>query len=512
MTEQLSLFEVDNHDPGSVELSKILSEYAVVTADDGYMVVTPRSVTDQVSGNIALADTAIDPSPRELGYAAPSPFTSWIRDEHNSKLRDRQGTAEYYRMKRISGIVRGALRTFKTPVLAARWFVAPGDDSTRSKNAAEFVQKNLFDDLNVTWQRLLEDVLLCADYGYFIVEKVYAFDAQSGKVKLAKLAPRHPADIQEIVYDQHGGPAGIKMDPPSTDPLAMPIIIPISRLAIFSLEAEGGDLRGISVLRSAYMHYTYIQTLYKIDAIQKERHSIGVPIIKLPPGWSREDREVAENLGRNLRTNERAHVTLPPNWELVFAELNSRPVDCLPSIEHHNKMILVNVLAPFLGNDSGNAETNLQLFYKGVRYLANTIADTFNRHIIRELVDLNWARITAYPQLRIRRIGEEEDMRTLSFTLRNHVGANLVRPDDTLEAFLREQLDLPPIDPETTRLPETPQDPNAEEEEVDGVQGGTQGNATKPTTSQARVGLPRQRKASLDKTNANSGQDRSGGK
>jgi hypothetical protein len=458
--EQLGLFDVpEQGDPGSVALAELLNSYDVVSAGVGdpelgtssYVVVAERDLLSQridgPSTGVQLAETvAIGP---ELASSSPSPWTSWTREEHNPKLRDQMGITEYYRMKRIDGIVRGAMRVFKTPVLSAKWRVEPGGKSARDKNAAEFIADNLFDGLNVSWNTLLEDILLMCDYGHMIFEKVYELDSD-GKIRLRKLGPRHPADVLEWVYDRNGGPDGVRMQ--SNDIQGEPngVFIPIDKLTIFSLEAEAGDLRGLSVLRSAYMHYFYKQTLYKIDAIQKERHGIGIPVIKLPPGWSSADKRVAENLGRNLRTNERAHVTLPPNWELIFAKLEGQPVDCIRSIEHHNNMIMANVLAPFM-LESRQTKEGLQTFLKATKYVADTVADTFNHHCIKDLVDYNWTRVK-YPKLRARRIGEEEDQRTMSFTLRNYVGAGLITPDENTEAFLREEMDMPEADKETRRM------------------------------------------------------------
>jgi hypothetical protein len=228
--------------------------------------------------------------------------------------------------------------------------------------------------------------------------------------------------------------------------------IPIRKLVVFALEAEAGDMRGTSVLRSAYKHWYYKEQLYKIDAIQKERHGIGVPVIKLPPTFSKADKELADEMGRNIRTNERAHIVLPPMWEFEFAKLEGQPVDCLPSIEHHKASIYENVLAPFHeANASGSAKESYDLFLKSTRYIADTLAEVINRFVVPELINFNWANTTDYPKLRARWIGEFEDMRTRSFAIRNYIGAGIILPDDRLEDQIRREMDVPLRDPETAR-------------------------------------------------------------
>jgi hypothetical protein len=495
-------------------LEEVFKGYSVVDMSPEYVLVSKK-----------LADTS-NVDLRELGYTSMSPWTAWTREERIPELRDKQGIRKWYDLKRNDGTVRGSLRLLKTPIQAAHWFFDPASDSALDKNIAKFVEENLFENLNVDWSQVLDDVLLMFDYGYMAFEKVWDFN-QDGKAVLKKLAPRHPLDIQEWIFDDRGGPAGIVMEPfvpygnqsgsgfapgfpfptsPAELATSLGQFIPISKLVIFSLEPEAGDLRGISVLRSAYKHWYYKDTLYKIDAIQKERHGIGVPVIVLPPGFTADDKKLADELGRNLRTNDRAHIVIPSNWQIMFAKLEGQPVSAVESIDHHNDQIKANILANFM--DSDNAGDNaLDMFFKSTRYLAMSISNIFNRFVIRELVDKNFKR-GKYPKLRARRIGEWNDLRTLSFAIRNFVGAGLITPDDPLEASLREESDLPPMDKATARPIIQLQMPD------DGSGEGGQGDSNTPHPPQpGRAGPPRQGPPSTKKAGAaNVGRDASGGK
>lgn len=460
----------------------------------------------------------------EMGYSSPSPWTSWTRNERVPELMDKRGLRTYYDMKRADGTVRGALRLLKTPVMAARWFIEAASDSTIDKNIAEFVEKNLMQDLDVPWSRVIEDALLMCDFGHMVFEKVFA--QKNGKTVLAKLAPRHPMDINQWFWDEYGGPDGILMETAMPQlvntPYGQPVpvygasnsmesrdvFIPIEKMVVFVLEQEAGDLRGISILRSAYKHYYYKDTMYKIDAIQKERHGIGVPIIKLPPGFSVADRKLAEDLGRNLRTNERAHIVVPSNWEVMFAKLEGQPVDCMKSIEHHDMKIKSNILAPFMDESNVNPDS-LDVYYKATRYIASTVCDTFNHYVIPQLVDFNFSR-GGYPKLRVRRIGEEEALRTTSFAVRNFVGADVIRPDDELEKFIRSELDLPPMDKDTVRQLLAQQPALGAPPKVGELTPPVPGQ--KPPPQLPKVGLPRQApKPGVNTGKSNVGDDTSGG-
>jgi hypothetical protein len=511
-------------------LGKILSEYDVVdvVANDGdpFVVVAERNPYQNMEypeGTIRFAEPMptrksgmflpsqqektlavprTSPSFPEMGTSVPSPFSSWTRQEYNSELQGLSGLEKYDKMRRGDATVRGTLRLAKTPVLSARWFMEPASDSVIDQNKAKFAWCCLTDYMSITWPQVLTEALLMIDFGYYMFEKVWTTKIINGKeyVVWQKLAPRHPMDVIRWHYDDHGGPAGVEMVNPN--PMQDNIKIPIDKLLVFSFDKEAGNIEGLSILRSAYKHWYYKDKLYMIDAIQKERHGIGIPVIKLPMGFSNDDKREADQLGRNLRTNERAHVVLPPNWELIFAKLEGQPVDAMKSIDHHDKQIQKNILVAFM---DGNAkEEDQTMFLKATRFVADIAADTFNAYGIPQLIDYNFVRGDKYPKLRARRIGEQADWRTLSFAIRNLIGAGVIRPDDKLEESIRQEMDLPKADPATIRETATPQAP-----------GGGGASSGKPAASGKQNGAenpgqPRQALPSA-KPPTTGGQDRSGG-
>jgi hypothetical protein len=471
----------------------------------------------------------------ELGTAVASPWTSWTRREYNSDLFGIKGLQVYDKMRKSDGTVRGTLRLAKTPVLAAQWGMKPASDSVRDKNIRDFVWANLNTWMSMSLPQFITETLLMLDFGYYMFEKVFAhgedvtMDPKArGKIVWKKFAPRHPMDVKEWYFDLNGGPLSVDMWAPpvqigDSNPArgglnTVPnnfeggviqafqrwINIPIDKLAVFTFDKEAGNIEGISILRSAYKHWYYKDNLYKIDAIQKERHGIGVPVIQLPMGYSESDKSLADQLGRNLRTNERAHVVLPPNWILEFAELHGNPVDCLTSIKHHDNMIPQSIIGQFMNSEKTEIEQQHTIFLKATRFTADIILDVMNKYAVPQLVNMNWGR-AVYPSLYAKRIGEQEDWRTQSFTLRNLVGAGIIVPDDPMEDQLRDEMGLPPREDATARLVRgTPQEneqkiqPNPTEEPGPGHKvipnqmpgpGNTPGS--QPTVPSA--GLPRQK-------------------
>jgi hypothetical protein len=397
----------------------------------------------------------------ELGTTGTSIWYNVLREEYNPRLRGQAGLKKYDEMRRSDAAVRASLRMMKTPVLAARWFIQPASPSKRDVKIADFVEDNLMKRMTISWHQVLIEALLCLDFGYYMFEKVFDFHpTKDNKVIWKKLAPRHPMDVLKWEYDANGGPLKAWMYDPSN---AGGIPISINKLLVMTFDREANNMEGISVLRSAYKHWYYKENLYKIDAIQKERHGIGIPIIRLPPGFSDQDKNLANDMGQNLRTNEKAHIVLPPMWEIDFAELKGAPTDAITSIQHHNNQIFLNVLADFLGDSAASTnETTQEMFYKGTRFVAENIRDIFNKHAIPELVNYNWPNIEEYPELRVRRIGDATDWRSISFAIRNFIGSGVLTPDGQLEEYIRDEMDLPGMDPMTARMQMLPQVPNGQ--------------------------------------------------
>jgi hypothetical protein len=493
---------------GSLKETGTALAQAVMTYEQLVAKYEPVSLTEK-SGLVVtgaeypiLDKTPERPSYRELGTTGQTNYGFMVREDYNPELRGLAGLTIFDKMRKSDGQVRATLRLVKTPVLAARWYIEPGSDKRSDRKIGEHISDNLFKWMTTSFNQLLTEVLLMLDYGHYAFEKV--FSMRDGMVIWRKFAPRHPTDIYEWRFDTHGGLKGLIMRAPMD---AREIKIPVDKLAIFSYEMEAGDVTGTSVLRSAYKHWYYKENMYKIDAIQKERHGIGIPMIVLPPNYTSEDKALAEELGRNLRTNEKAHVIVPPLWEVMFLKLEGQPVSALQSAEHHDLMIARNILGQFLNAPSGTSqEEQQQLFLKATRYIADTIRDVFNKYCIPQIVKWNWGDVDNYPELKVRRIGDTVDWRTISFAIRNFVGAGIITPDDQLEKWVRDELDLPKADPETARTTATPQLP------------GGRGGAEAPNApGQPRVGPPRQSqagnmsRAQNPGSNGNVGRDRSGG-
>lgn len=381
-----------------------------------------------------------------------------------------QRTAAYARMMN-SSVVDVSMRLYKTPILGAEFFMEPYSDSEIDQEISEFVWANLAEGMSAPFLNSLEDILHMYEDGYSVMEKVYEQREWTPKKKggntrnfimLKKLAPRPASTIKEINYDDNGGPEEVVQSAIRADGTVDEEPLPIDKIMIFTFNRYGGDLQGKSLLRTAYSHWYYMTHLYKIDAIQKERHGIGVPRGKLLPGYSPKDREVLRNLLKNLRTNEEAFIVQTPNVEIDFAKPEGEMVDVMSSANHHNIMILMNVMGQFLalgattpGGGRATAGTQTDMFMKSLKYVANQIAACVNMYLIPELVVWNYP-TKNFPRLAVRNIGETRDLQMFAAALANLYAQEVVtKGDPATEAWVRKVFDMPGFTGEVG-LPATP--------------------------------------------------------
>jgi hypothetical protein len=409
-----------------------------------------------------------------------------------------QAIQVYDRMANNSAPVDVSLRAGKMPIVGADFFVEPYTDKGENLEIAQFVEYNLLQSQTSPFLNVLQDFLRMMEHGFSIGEKVFeerewtpTRDMANRRryTMLRKIAPRLAPTITEFMYDDNGGPVGVEHMAIRADNRPQEVEIPIHKMVILTHNKKGGNLEGKSLLRTAYKNWVYQENLYKIDGIQKERHGMGFPILELPPTANDNDIRVGLELISNIRTNERAGAVLPTGWVLRFADMPGQPVDVLRSIEHHNGMIMLNVMVQFLlmgvaeGGGRATAGSHQDMFTKSQRYLANLVCDMFNLYVIPQLVAYNFE-TDMFPQLRVRNIGETRDLQQWAAALANLSARNLITLDLDTEQWVRSKIDAPlKLGEKQTPEANVPPVKEPSEDEAFGgdngkgdVQGGEEGN------------------------------------
>jgi hypothetical protein len=417
----------------------------------------PHSVRSRDTGTSYTARGSVEPGPDIFAEVGSSRYTK-LPDRVPQFVNRTQAARVYDQMVVNDATVDISLRIAKTPILGAFFYIQAFDDEQINLDIAQFVEDNIFNGISQPFLLLLEEILRFFDYGFTLLEPVWELREWAPRRDMAnrrkhtmlkKLGARHAPTISDIKYDDNGEVISVVQKAIRANNTSEDVRIPIEKLVPFTHNKTGGDIGSArSLLRTAYKHWYYKDNLYKIDAIQKERHAIGVPRASLAPGYTSEDVAAAWKLVTNLRTNENSGIVQPPNIVIDFAKMEGHVVDVIASIEHHEARIMLNVFAEFMllglqgAGGRSTAGAQVDMYQKAYKYIANMICAGFNLYLIPQIVGYNYD-TDEFPQMKVRNIGEGKDIQMWAAAFANLVAESIITPDFDLEQWAREQMDAP---------------------------------------------------------------------
>jgi len=417
----------------------------------------------------------------EIGFVNPysgmlSGWTEWDTFEQVPDLLWPSSVRTYTRMAREDGRIASIEAAVGLPIRRTAWRV---DKAGASDAVTEFVARNLglpirgAEDVEYadrtrdrfSWAEHLQQALLMLRFGHSVFEQVYRI-GDDGRAYLRKLAPRPSATIAYWDVARDGGLVGIQQYPEGSMGGAgggviyagrMGNLIPVSRLVCYTRDRDPGVWTGNSMLRPAYKHWLLKDELIRIEATAARRNGVGVPVATAPENVS--DNAIGANdlapylaIAQSFRGGNNAGVALPFGAELEIKGVQGT----LPSgfirqaIEYHDKQMALAALAHFLNLDKGGsyalASVQADAFTQSVQTIAEMIRDTAQAHIVEDLVDINFGLDEPAPRITVDEIGSRQD--ATAAALQMLVTAGLLTPDSRLEAFERQTLGLPAVDPD----------------------------------------------------------------
>jgi hypothetical protein len=395
------------------------------------------------------------------------------QDEQNPALQGRLKFQVYQEMRRSDTAVKALLYLVKLPIRAAQWDVQPLSDSAIDKTVAEALAWQFGighgeDDpgrLDLTWEEQLSQSLLMLDFGAMFEEMVWGdveqWEDSGGKTHplrpLIRLAPRYPSTIADmpegIKTDQKTGLISqVKQDLPEANP------IPGEKLAWYVLEREPPSWFGTSLLRSVYGPWKLKKGLMVAAAIGWDRYAAGVPVVRYPPNQQGAE-EKANQIGRNLRTHERAYVSFEgpvpgpgqPGWDLDIKSGTGAMADPIPLLNFYNQEIATAGLQMFseLGTTGTGAravgEVLADPYYLATQAVAKYIAEQKTRRLFSTFVAVNFPKGTKVPRLVVSKIRARNVQLLLDgVTKLADAGVPVLQRIEIVNDLL-EELGLPPI-------------------------------------------------------------------
>lgn len=410
---------------------------------------------------------------REKGYAVDK--TAWwsgLAEESVPDLVWPLSIAVYDRM-RTEAQVMSVLRAVMLPIMRTNWRI---DGAGCRPEVVEHVAQDLGlavkgrEDATphparrrgrFSWSNHLRHALLALVYGAAFFEQVYRFDDQSGLYRLRKLGWRPPRTISKVEVAADGGLVAIEQY--STG--AKGARIPVEDLVAYVNEREGGNWLGRSLLRAAHGPWLLKHEGLRIQSMTLDRNGLGIPVYKagkptegVSPREAQQERrdelEAGLDIASAARAGDDAGVAVPYGGDLVLQGVTGELPDADPVIRYYDEQIARAVLAHFLnlGTETGSwalGRTFADFFTMALQSVAEDVADVTNQHVIEDLVDINWGPDEPAPRIVFDEIGSKHPL--TAEAIRALLDSGAITPDEPLEAFLRDYLELPAADPATRR-------------------------------------------------------------
>lgn len=438
-------------------------------------------------------DTPAPPAPTEIGYVNPGSDDFYADAAWDPSLAHELQWPESIRtfdaMRNGAGQTAAIIDAVTLPIEGTTWRIDPN-------GARDEVVRFIADQLDLpiigeegekratrrtgrfTWSEHLHMALLMVVYGHMFFEQIVQ-PTEDGKWGLRKLAPRMPQTLSAINVARDGGLDSIEQHPPhdlrvvrASDATGT-VRIPVDRLVAYSYRREGGDWAGRSLFRPAYPHWWAKKFLEKLELQAIERNSMGVPVYEGPAGATKEDLKEGKKLAQAHRAGSNAGAAVPNGAALKLLGVSGQLMTPREAIEYHNAEIGKVALTHFLNLNKGGsyalARPLEELFTQSLTSTANIVADTATQHIVADLVDWNYGEDEAIPRV------VYDDLRTdtnaVANAIRTLADAGIIRPDRSLEEWVRRDLGAPAKDtppPPEEWTPELTQPDDTEEVDDDG--------------------------------------------
>ena len=404
----------------------------------------------------------------ELGVSGKNTYTGDIRaDEFLQELRGKRAIQKYREMRDNNAIVGSVMYAVEQTLRDVKIEVKPADDSAVAKAEAAFLQ-SVLDDMDHSLDDHISEALSYLTYGFSWFEVVYKrregdfrspkknSKFEDGRIGIKKIAIRAPWTVESFEVDQQTGEIlGMYQEAGWGK---RPAMIPVEKSVYYRTTSLNNDPSGRSVLRNAYVSYTYLNKIQSYEAIAIERELHGVPIGRMPAEYMSADASVDQaalrgqfdRILRDLKLNEQGYALLPSdvyvdadgrptNHRLMDVELitanGSRSIDIDPVVKRYQHDIARSLMAEFLmlGSGSGSyalSKTKTDLFLRSLESYINTIVDVLNKQLVERLWQLNGLDWATMPKLVAGDVAPH-DLREIASFLRNLNGAGIEVQDQS---------------------------------------------------------------------------------
>lgn len=425
-------------------------------------IIKPVEQTNDGNADSSAFQSSAKMQIKSIGASGTEVYAGYFAEEYLQQLRGRRGAKQFDEIRRSESQVAMLLNAIMNPIKAGVWEFEAANiaDGEKHKELIEYIAKEMID-----WETHVHEALTLLIYGHSVFEVINnvvfnhpKFGTFNG---LKGLAYRSQKTIERWNVDDETGDlksitqliqGDLAVNKQSFVDMAAEFLL------VFTLQKEGDNYEGISVLRPMYGPWFRKNLYLKIMGIGLEKSAIGTPIGKVPAGKLDPDQEAKfMAVLENFTAHESSYIMVPDGWSVDIVKNDFKATEVKEIITMENNEMINSVVANFLalgmsgGGGSFALGTDLSDFFlTGIQNYANIVAGVWNRKLIPNLVKLNFGPQESYPKLKATGINDKAG-KELAEIISSLIGSNAIKADMKLEEFLRKQFSLPKVDLTTTR-------------------------------------------------------------
>lgn len=426
----------------------------------------------------------------EIGYNGIKIFNG-ISVEETVKELQHPRSIQTYKAMSLHPAISSALTLYNMMGSKANFrFVNPKNPTEEDKTRTKLVE-SMFEDMEVSLDDVITDILTMNTHGFSIFEKVYRRRTKSagsmyddGVIAPRKIAFRNQESIERFIFDETGNTLiGVKQNITGlSDPYGRnsarsdnTVILPRSKFMLFNTGRNRTNPFGTSPLRDVYSHWKMLDYFETLEATGVAKDLQGLPVLTIPAQYMAADAsddqkamyENFKNIVRNLQQNSQSGLILPSSMDeatrtplfdlkLLSTEGGKKSFDIDKIKAYYRAMIFIGLNADVLlmGNTTtgsfalGSVKTSLTGAY--VESMLKRIVQVFNEDLIKQIYEMNGWDVSRRCKMDYEGV-QSSDLETFSKAIQRISAVNfLPRTEEVVNEVLN-QLNLDEL-PENTNL------------------------------------------------------------